>query len=104
MNTYDINKKKLLIDNSAFLILVYILNLIIQSFVSISGDDYMYGTFGKQGILKNVFSYYNTGNGRWLINIIDSFILRYDRYLFIIINPLMICLSILLISKIATKL
>lgn len=64
----------------------------------------MYGTFEKQGILKNVFSYYNTGNGRWLINIIDSFILRYDRYLFIIINPLIICLTILLISKIATKL
>ena len=91
-------------NNRIFLILIYILNLTIQSFVPVSGDDYMYGTFSKHGILKNVFSYYNTGNGRWLINIIDSFVLKYDRYLFIAINPLMICLAIILISKIATKL
>lgn len=104
MNIYETYKKNTSIDNRIFLIIVYILNLIIQSLVPVSGDDYMYGTFAKQGILKSVFSYYNTGNGRWLINIIDSFILRYDRYLFIIINPLMICLVILLISKIATKL
>lgn len=104
MNNSIHEKNNLLLNNKFYLIIVYIFNLLVQSFVPVSGDDYMYGTFGKTAILKNVFSYYMTGNGRWLINIIDSFILRYDKYLFIVINPLIICFTILLLSKIANKL
>ena len=51
------------------------------------GDDYMYGTFGKNGAFAPVFSYYQTGNGRWLINILDSLLLLADRYLYIVLLP-----------------
>lgn len=102
-----ISLKKLsniLLNNKLYLLVFYLLNVITQSSVFLCGDDYMYGTFGKDGIIKNIFSYYNTGNGRWLVNIIDSFILKYDRYIYILINPLMICFVVILLSKIANKL
>ncbi|MBR6951278.1 MAG: hypothetical protein IKH56_06075 [Oscillospiraceae bacterium] len=67
------------------------------------GDDYMYGTFGQQGILKSVFSYYFTGNGRWFINIIDSFLLRFDRYIFIFILPLLTILLAYLLWKLVSE-
>lgn len=96
--------KDKLLNNKSYLIILYIFNMAVQSFVFVCGDDYMYGTFGNNGIIKNVFSYYMTGNGRWLVNILDSLILKYDRYIFIFINPLIICFVVLLLSKIANKL
>lgn len=55
--------------------------------VFIMGDDYMYGTFAHSGVIKSVWSYYHTGNGRWLINILDSIQLLFGRYLYLIITP-----------------
>lgn len=83
------------IESAVFLALMYIIN----SFVFMNGDDFMYGTFGKTGILRNVLDYYQTGNGRFWINIIDSALLYFDRYLFIILNPLICFAFVWLIAK-----
>lgn len=59
----------------------------------------MYGAFSKEGILPSVFSYYRTGNGRLWINILDSALLSFDRYLFIIVNPMIVMAFIFLMAK-----
>lgn len=56
-------------------------------FVHLNGDDFMYGSFAHSGILHNVWSYYHTGNGRFWINILDSVLLGFDRYLYILVTP-----------------
>ena len=63
------------------------------------GDDYMYGTFGHMGIIQPVFSYYFTGNGRWLINILDSLWLLLDRYLYVVLMPWLLLLFCILIYR-----
>ena len=72
---------------------------LISSCVFLNGDDFMYGTFAKEGIISNVLSYYFTGNGRFIINILDSFLLYFDKYLFAVINPLVIMTFIILLAK-----
>ena len=67
--------------------------------VFVMGDDYMYGTFGHMGIIQPVFSYYFTGNGRWLINILDSLWLLLDRYLYIVLMPWLLLLFCILIYR-----
>lgn len=67
--------------------------------VYLMGDDYMYGTFGHEGIISPILSYYQTGNGRWLINILDSFQLLFDRYLYLIITPWLLLLLGILIYR-----
>ena len=77
----------------AFIVMQYLICLNVY----MMGDDYMYGTFGHQGIFSSVFSYYFTGNGRWLVNILDSLCLFCDRYLYVVVNPwLLLLLGILL--------
>lgn len=81
-------------------ILVYLLFLYgIHIFVFLNGDDFMYGSFSRDGILKSVWNYYHTGNGRFWINVLDSFLLLFDRYLYIILNPLFIIIFIYLLMK-----
>ena len=63
-NKKNILSKDIFLNNSMYMIILYIFNMLVQSFVFVCGNDYMYGTFGKNGIIKNVFSYYMTGNGR----------------------------------------
>lgn len=85
--------KWLFIICAVFLIMQYLICLNVY----LMGDDYMYGTFGHEGVFSPVFSYYFTGNGRWLVNILDSLWLFFDRYLFVIVNPwLLLLLGILL--------
>ena len=71
------------IISAVFLIMQYLICLNVY----MMGDDYMYGTFGQEGVFFPVFSYYFSGNGRWLINICDSFLLIFDRYLYVIVTP-----------------
>ncbi|MBS1402661.1 MAG: hypothetical protein HPZ79_06730 [Oscillospiraceae bacterium] len=81
-------------------VLVYLFFLYgIHIFVFMNGDDFMYGSFAHDGILKNVWSYYHTGNGRLWINVLDSALLFFDRYLYIILNPLFIIFFIWLLTK-----
>ena len=67
--------------------------------VYLMGDDFMYGSFGKEQMLSKVFSYYLTGNGRWLVNIIDSRYLLFDRHLYMIINPWIVLLFVYLLYQ-----
>lgn len=67
--------------------------------VYLNGDDFMYGTFAHSGILKNTWLYYLTGNGRFWINILDSALLRFDRYAFIVVAPWIILCFVWLFSK-----
>lgn len=81
------------------IVMFYIAILAINACVFLNGDDYMYGTFAQKGIWKNVLSYYFTGNGRFWINILDCILLYFDRYAFIIVNPLIIMLFIVFLIK-----
>ncbi len=56
------------------------------------GDDFMYGCFGRDGVFGPVFSYYRTGNGRWLINILDSLQLRFGRIPYLLLTPWLLLL------------
>lgn len=67
--------------------------------VYLNGDDFMYGSFSHQGIFSNVWKYYHTGNGRFWINIVDSVLLHFDRYLFAVIAPLLIFAFVFLLAK-----
>ena len=60
--------------------------------IYLMGDDYMYGTYAHQGVFPSVFSYYFTGNGRWLVNILDCLCLYFDRILYVIFNPWLLLL------------
>ena len=71
-----------------FLIMQYLICLDIY----LMGDDYMYGTYAHQGVFPSVFSYYFTGNGRWLVNILDCLCLYFDRILYVIFNPWLLLL------------
>lgn len=79
----------------AFIVMQYLICLNVY----MMGDDYMYGTFGHEGVFTPVFSYYFTGNGRWLINIFDSLWLLLDRYLYIILMPWLVLLLAVLIYR-----
>lgn len=57
--------------------------LIVQN-VFLMGDDYMYGTFAKEGIISSVSSYYYTGNGRWVLNVLDSFFIKIGGFLLLL--------------------
>lgn len=56
------------------------------------GDDFMYGCFGRDGIFGPVFTYYQIGNGRWLINILDSLQLRFGRVPYLVLTPWLLLL------------
>lgn len=76
------------IEVAVFTFLLYAISLC----VFLNGDDFMYATFAKTGIFKSVFDYYFTGNGRFVINILDSLMLSCDRYIFIAVNPIIVLL------------
>lgn len=79
-------------------IVVIFLYLICMN-VFLNGDDYMYGFFAKNGIIENIVMYYFTGNGRFWINILDVLLLWFDRYLFVIVNPIIIMIFIVALER-----
>ncbi len=101
------NRKKIFLLDKKIYIFCSIVFLVAQWLVSrnifLMGDDYMYATFAKQGILSSVKEYYFTGNGRWFLNIIDSLILSADRYIYIIIMPWLLLLLAFLLYRVAVQ-
>lgn len=83
------------LDVAIFMVFLYGTTI----FVHLNGDDFMYGSFAHNGILRNVWSYYHTGNGRFWVNILDSTLLWFDRYLYIIITPWVELAFVWLIAK-----
>ena len=80
---------------AAFVLLLYSTSFCVY----LSGDDFMYGAFACTGILANVVDYYFTGNGRFWINILDSMLLRFDRYAFAVLLPWLVLVFVLLLAK-----
>lgn len=92
-----LKKQKLFLYLDATLYMLFLYGT--SACVFLNGDDFMYGSFSKTGIVHSVASYYVTGNGRFWINILDSLLLSFDRYLFIAVTPLIIMLFIVLLAK-----
>lgn len=94
------NKQRKIDCRFALEITIFMLALYgISSFVYLNGDDFMYAAFAQTGILGNVTNYYFSGNGRFWINILDSVLLRFDRFGFIVVLPWIVLSFIVLIAK-----
>lgn len=76
----------------------------IAASVYLNGDDFMYGAFAHTGLLANVADYYFTGNGRFWINILDSALLWFDRYAFILVLPWIVLAFVVLLAKVTQRL
>jgi len=72
----------------------------LYSNVRFAADDYMYIAFSDSAV-SNVWDYYFIGNGRLLINLLESFLMKFDRYALVVICPLVMALFAWLISKFA---
>lgn len=91
----DAKNKRFYIEVGIFTLFIFL----ISTCVFLNGDDFMYATFAKEGIVESVASYYVTGNGRFIINVLDSLLLSCDRYLFAFINPLIVLSFVFLMAK-----
>lgn len=92
--------RRFLLETVAFMVLLYGITV----FVYLNGDDFMYGTFAHTGLIANVTNYYFTGNGRYWINILDSALLWFDRYAFILVLPWIVLAFVVLLAKIVQRL
>ena len=84
------------VELSVFILLLYGTTVSIH----LNGDDFMYGTFAQKGVFENVWAYYFTGNGRFWVNILDSILLYFDRYAFIVVAPWIVLSFVWLFAKI----
>ena len=92
--------RRFLLDTAVFVTLLYG----IAACVYLNGDDFMYGAFAHTGLLANVTDYYFTGNGRFWINILDSALLWFDRYAFILVLPWIVLAFVVLMAKVIQRL
>ena len=92
--------------NYIILIIFFILMINLHRYIYLGGDDYIYGNFIKDGIQSfcnmHINHYIHT-NGRAIMHFLVTIMLIFDRYLWIIINPLALCIFVILISKICCK-
>lgn len=82
------------------LLLFLMLQYTVAFNIFLMGDDFMYTVFARQGCVKSAIDFYFTGNGRWILNILDSFILLFDRYFYIIILPWLMLLFAYLLYRV----
>ena len=87
--------RRFVVEIVAFMLAIYG----ISSCVFLNGDDFMYAAFAQTGILNNVANYYFSGNGRFWINILDSALLLFDRFGFIVVLPWIVLALIVLLAK-----
>ena len=88
------------LETAVFLALLYG----VAACVYLNGDDFMYGAFAHTGLIANVTDYYFTGNGRYWINILDSVLLWFDRYAFILVLPWIVLAFVVLLAKVIQRL
>ena len=99
MKTQNLDRRFWL-ETAVFLSLLYG----VAACVYLNGDDYMYGAFAHTGLIANVTDYYFTGNGRYWINILDSALLWFDRYVFILVLPWIVLAFVVLLAKVIQRL
>lgn len=90
-----LRNRRFMVEVAAFVLLLYGISLSVY----LNGDDFMYGAFAHTGILENVVDYYFTGNGRFWINVLDSALLWFDRYAFIVVLPWIVLSFVVLFAK-----
>lgn len=93
----DIKIKKYKIISLILMYLVYI-NIFLM------GDDFLFASYHVNGIKNlfiNVINYRN--NGRLIINLLESLILLFDRYLYIIIMPIVILFIVRMIIQLCSN-
>lgn len=95
-------------NNYGFILLFLFIGMMfyLHSFIYLGGDDYIYGTFIKDGL--DVFwnkhiNHYMKVNGRAIMHFLVTIMLIFDMHLWRFINPISICIFIILLSKISTK-
>lgn len=89
------NSRRFIVEVAAFMLILYGISFCVY----LNGDDFMYAAFAKTGILRNVIDYYFTGNGRFWINILDSALLYFGRYAFILVLPWIVLAFVVLFAK-----
>ena len=86
--------------------LFVILLLYLHKFIYLAGDDFIYGIFGKDGIstfINNHINHYRVVNGRAIVHFMVTIFLLFDIHLWRIVNPILIGILIVLISKITSN-
>lgn len=93
---------KNLFNNWHIIVLIIFLLMLfyLHRFIYLYGDDYYYATFIRDEFWQKHITHYQYVNGRALVHFIVSIVLKYDIYLFRVINPLIIILLIIFLSKI----
>ena len=72
--------------------------------VYLMGDDFLYASFVREGLFEQIGHYYIMGNGRWFMNILDSLMLVFNRYGFMLIAPWLILLFAYLLYRLVSLL
>ncbi|WP_299348424.1 DUF6056 family protein [uncultured Catenibacterium sp.] len=91
------------INNIVMSVLFIVLQYAVSINIFLMGDDFMYAVFAREGCIKSAWNYYFTGNGRWILNILDSLILKFDRYAYVIILPWLMLLFAWLVYKLCIR-
>lgn len=91
-----LHDRRFIVEAALFVLLLYGVSVSVY----LNGDDFMYADFAHTGILENVADYYFTGNGRFWINILDSALLWFDRYAFVVILPWIVLAFVILFAKV----
>ena len=97
-----LRRNKIIIIFSA----AYIILLILHRFIYLMGDDFYYGSFASGGLgdfIEMHAQHYLRVNGRALVHFIVSALLVFGVYLWRVINPAVILLTLYFIYKIAFK-
>ena len=96
-------EKSIAVINTVVSVAFLAFQYFVYYYVRFARDEYFYVHFSKS-VIKSTWQYYLVGNGRWVINLIESFMLKFDRYALLIINPLLLLLLAFMIYKFISKL
>lgn len=98
-------KIKFIEKNYEWILLIIFLGIMlyIHNFIYLGGDDYIYGSYTK-GTINEFFqshiNHYRFKNGRAIVHFIVTLFLKFDVYIWRIVNPLIIASLVILISKV----
>ena len=72
--------------------------------VFLMGDDFLFASYHLNGLKQLIFHVLNYGmNGRLIINLLESLVLYFDRYLYIFIMPIVVLFIIKMIVQLCNN-
>lgn len=100
--------KKVIRENYHWILLImFILFMFwLHQYIYLAGDDFIYGIYAKDGIstfINNHINHYRVVNGRAIVHFMVTIFLLFDIHLWRIVNPILIGILIVLISKITSN-